>query len=56
MERISSQCGKEKFSHNGQLFIFDKLSKCDSDLMFWRCDQIGRCKARIHTKIGVVVK
>ena len=24
--------------------------------MFWRCDQLGICKARIHTRFGNVVK
>ncbi|XP_014784960.1 uncharacterized protein LOC106879774 isoform X4 [Octopus bimaculoides] len=56
MERVFSQRGKEKFSHNGYLFIFDKFSRTDTDLMFWRCELIGRCKARIHTKFGDVVK
>ena len=26
------------------------------NLMFWRCEQIGRCKARILTRFGDVVK
>ncbi|XP_038653015.1 uncharacterized protein LOC119965989 [Scyliorhinus canicula] len=56
MEQILSQRGKEKFSHNGYLFIFDKFSKTKGDLMFWRCEQLSRCKARIHTRFGNVVK
>ena len=33
-----------------------KTSKRDQDLLFWRCDQVGRCGARIYTKHGAVVK
>ena len=56
METVLSQRGKEKFSHNGYLYIFDRISKTDSSLMFWKCDQLGRCKVRIHTGFGNVVK
>lgn len=55
-ECILSQRGKNKFSHDGYLFVFEKFSKVDNDLMFWRCDEMGRCKARIHTRLGMVVK
>ena len=56
MATVLSQRSKEKFSHDGYLYIFDKISKTDSNLMFWRCDQLGRCKVRIHTRFGNVVK
>ncbi len=56
MEQIRSQRGREKFAHNGYLFVFNKISKIDSDLMFWRCEQVGRCSARLHTKLGSIVK
>ena len=55
-EEVLSQRGKQKFPHNGFLFVFEKRSKRDQDLLFWRCDHVGRCGARIHTKHGTVVK
>ena len=56
MEKVLSQRDKEKFSHDGYLYIFDRISKTDSSLMFWKCDQLGRCKVRIHTRLGNAVK
>ena len=53
---ILSKRGKEKFSHNGYLYIFDKMSKSDIAIKFWRCEQVGRCRGRIHTSDGEVVK
>ena len=51
-ENILSQRRKEKFAHDGFLYIFDKYSKTDISVKFWRCEQLGRCKGRIHTKDG----
>ena len=46
---IETQRRKPKFSHNGFLFVFDKLTK-DGSKKMWRCDQKNRgCKARLHT-------
>ena len=55
-EKIISQRGKEKFQHNGFVYIFEKPSKRNQDLLFWRCEQVGRCSARLHTHHGAVVK
>ena len=52
IEHILSQRGKEKFAYEGHLFVFDKFSKIDNNIKFWRCDQGSRCNARIHTKFG----
>ena len=48
--------GKEKFAHNGFLYVFDKTSKTDNELKYWRCEQKNRCKARLHTKAGEMVR
>ncbi len=53
-DKILSQRGHRKFAHNGYLYIFDKVSKQDGDLKFWHCEQLGKCKGRIHTKNGEV--
>ena len=55
-EEIISQRGKEKFQHNGFLYIFEKPSKRNPHLLFWRCEQVGRCSARLHKNDGAVVK
>ena len=52
---VLTKRGKEKFAHNGFLYVFDKTSKTD-ELKYWRCEQKNRCKARLHTKAGEVVK
>ena len=54
-DNILTKRGKEKFTHNGFLYVFDKASKADSELKYWRCEQKNRCKARLHTKAGEVV-
>ena len=33
-----------------------KTSKQNQDLLFWRCERVGRCSARLHTNHGAVVK
>ncbi|KAK7082770.1 hypothetical protein SK128_009604 [Halocaridina rubra] len=33
----------------------DKFSKNDRELMFWRCEQLCICRARIYTRFGNVV-
>lgn len=52
---VLSKRGNEKFSYNGYLYVFDKVSKRDTSLQFWRCEEVGRCKGRIHTRAGEVV-
>lgn len=52
---VLSKRGNEKFSYNGYLYVFDKVSKRDGSLQFWRCEEVGRCKGRIHTRAGEVV-
>lgn len=56
IEQILSQRGNKKFAYEGHLFVFDKFSKSDNNIQFWRCDQGSRCNARIHTKFGAVIK
>ncbi|GAB1605051.1 hypothetical protein Ahia01_000786900, partial [Argonauta hians] len=56
MDVLCSQPVKERFLYNDYLFRFDKRSRLDADLIFWRCLFVGGCKARIHTKLGEVVK
>lgn len=53
---IISNRGHEKFYYKGFIYNFDKCSKSDDALKFWRCEQMGRCKGRIHTKSGEVIK
>ena len=55
-ERILSKKNNPKFSHNGYLFVFDKHSKRDSVIKFWRCENKNECKARIHTSNNEVIK
>ena len=54
--RILSKRDNPKFSHNGYLFVFDKRSKKDTSIKFWRCENKNECKARIHTKYDEVTK
>lgn len=54
--QIVSERGKEKYSKNGFIYVFDKLSKSDCTVKFWRCERRQTCKARIHTQNGDVIK
>ena len=45
---------KEKFAHNGFLYVFDKTSNTDK-LKYWRCEQKNCCKARLNAKAGKVM-
>ena len=50
--RVLTQRNKEKYTYNGCMFQFDRLSS-DCSKKFWRCDRRGEgCKARIHTDIA----
>lgn len=53
---ILSKREKPKFSQDGYLYVFDKFSKKDPTLMFWRCELKNECKGRIHTMNNEVVK
>ena len=46
----------EKFTYNESIYVFDKCSKMDETVKFWRCEQRGRCNRRIHTKNNMVIK
>jgi hypothetical protein len=50
MDNIKSKRGREKITHDGHMFCFDKVSG-DGTKYFWRCDKRDshRCKARLHT-------
>ncbi|KAK4882924.1 hypothetical protein RN001_006243 [Aquatica leii] len=54
--QIQSKRGVEKFTYNGFIYVFDKCSKGDDSLKFWRCERRGRCNARLHTRDGNVLK
>lgn len=55
-EEVLTKRGKEKFVHNGFLYVFDKASNANRELKFWHCEQKNRCKARLHTKAGEVIR
>lgn len=48
--------GREKNISGGYLYVFHKVSIVDSSLTFWHCEQCDKCRARIHTRLGQVVK
>ncbi|XP_076809712.1 uncharacterized protein LOC143452570 [Clavelina lepadiformis] len=51
MEMVSSKRGKEKVIVDGYCYVFDKESASKSK-KFWRCEERGKCKARLHTRNG----
>ena len=53
---ILSRQGKVKFQHEGYLYRFDRVSKSNDSVKFWRCHDEKICKARIHTLNGNVVR
>ena len=53
---ILSEKGREKFTYIGFINVFDKCSKIDETVKFWRCEQRGRCNGRIHTRNNTVIK
>jgi diadenosine tetraphosphatase ApaH/serine/threonine PP2A family protein phosphatase len=53
--QILSKRGCGKFSHDGFVHIFDKVSAKDDNLKLWRCEERGRSKVRIHTFEGEVI-
>ena len=56
-KEILTKRGKEKFAHNEFLYVFDKTSKTDNELKYWRCEQKKNgCKARLYAKAGEVVR
>ena len=50
---ILSKQNKKKFSHNGYIYVKDRLSN-DGEKFFWCCDKrrTTDCKGRIHTTAG----
>ena len=54
--KITTERGKVKMAHNGFLYIFDKQSRVDDELTFWKCERMGRCKARVYIKDGKITK
>lgn len=53
---VLSKRGKEKFVHEGYMYVFEKGSKKDHSLKFWVCERKNTCKARLYIKSGRVVK
>ena len=54
-----TQKGKRKACFEGFYYNFDKVSKSDPALNFWKCeeyDKKGKCKARLHINKERVVK
>lgn len=50
---IKSSRGGKKLIEGG--FMFDKQRICD-DVTHWQCEKKGECKARLHTKVMVIMK
>uniref|UniRef100_A0A1I8BW55 NADP-dependent 3-hydroxy acid dehydrogenase YdfG n=1 Tax=Meloidogyne hapla TaxID=6305 RepID=A0A1I8BW55_MELHA len=49
MSQIRSQKNQEKYSHDGFIYVKDRVSSI-GDKIFWRCDLLNHgCKGRIHT-------
>uniref|UniRef100_A0A5S6QTE3 FLYWCH-type domain-containing protein n=1 Tax=Trichuris muris TaxID=70415 RepID=A0A5S6QTE3_TRIMR len=50
--RVSSNRGREKMVHNGNMYYFDKLNTGDT-VKFWCCDgrYMDECNARLHTLV-----
>nr|CAD2149687.1 unnamed protein product [Meloidogyne enterolobii] len=49
MSQIRSQKNQEKYSHDGFIYVKDRISSL-GDKIFWRCDLLNHgCKGRIHT-------
>ena len=38
-QQIVNTRGKPKFAYNGYLYVFDKNSKKEPDVKFWRCEK-----------------
>ena len=50
-EELKSNRGRKKLTDEGHLYSFHKMST-DRERKFWRCDNQGECKARIHTDLN----
>ena len=58
VEFTKSEKGRTKVVYQGFCYNFDKLSKADSEISFWLCENYYKewnCKARIHMKDQNVV-
>ena len=58
-EFLKTQKGKRKACFEGFYYNFDKVSKTDTNLTFWKCedyDKQAKCKARLHINGEEVVK
>jgi hypothetical protein len=53
-ETYLSKKDREKLTYEGYSYRFDKRSRDDPELLFWRRDQ--KCKAMIHTRNGEVIR
>lgn len=53
---ILSRRGKPKFQHNGHIYVVDRYSKSNPDIIFWRCQRKMKCNGRIHTQNEEVIK
>lgn len=56
MQIIKSRLGKDKVVHRGHVYVRDKCSKANPDVIFWRCDRKLTCRARLHSNRGDVIK
>lgn len=54
--QILSKRLRDKFESNGYLYVFDKSSKIDQSIQFWRCERKDDCRARIHVLNGNILK
>lgn len=53
--KVVSSRGREKLTFDGYLYIYDRHSVCGTKI-FWRCERKDECKARIHTRDGIILK
>lgn len=55
---LQTERSRNFFVDNGYKFVFDKASKPDDTITFWRCERKNkdRCPARIHVQNDQVTK
>jgi len=54
---LRTQNDRDFFVDNGYKFVYDKASKKDGSILFWRCEFKNKgCPARIHTQYGTVIE
>lgn len=54
IEKIIIQRGEEQFAHGNNLF--DKFSKRENNIEYWRCEKGSKLNEGIHRNFGLVAK